>query len=48
MSDELQAALGEAQALHVAGHLAEAAQRYRSILEHEPAHPEGLHLLGLS
>ncbi len=47
MKVPLQADLAEAQALHADGRLDEAEQRYRLILEHEPTHREGLHLLGL-
>ncbi len=46
--DEQQAKLEEARALHRAGNVAAAEPVYRDILEHDPAHPEALHLLGVA
>jgi tetratricopeptide (TPR) repeat protein len=43
----LSALLGQAVALHQAGHLAEAERLYRRVLDEQPRHFDGLHLLGL-
>lgn len=40
-------ALVAAQRMHRAGHLAEAEQVYRALLEHCPGHPDALHFLGV-
>jgi Flp pilus assembly protein TadD len=48
MSQSAEQALEQALALHRAGRYAEAEAFYRQALEHEPDHPELLHLLGVA